>query len=442
MQTYDASTAPDGAKPTRSPFDDDANAYFVGDDNFQDAGQGLVRFRRVFSRIPTNYKEPYGLFNRLLPSITATNFYQYYNPELGSSGYYQNNDSLTANPLLADDCSLSYYFGTRSELENAGDSFTGLTPYRTFSGSDSDYNNIFDEHGKTWTNQAGNTTPSTRGMEDFSSKTRSNIDTMHYRAKFVGKLDLNSTNGSEPHEWVDNNGVFIDVGFKCILIMASTTDTVGGTSGTVPTTDFNTSTSNFGNNLGSGGLSTLLTKANDNGDYSAEFCDDWNNFYVTEIDRTTGEFTAITDIRSDLVDIYNSALNTNTNQLSKFYVNWGSIVFQVSNATPDASNFYHWRGSAVHIGGIAFSTGQNRSSPIEKNLPARISYRFMKSDNLDNMQLAGVYEYPNAITANTTPNTQTWATLVTSDFFSAENEFIERYLGNIYRIGQIETRLE
>lgn len=443
MQTYDASTAPDGAKPTRSPFDDDANAYFVGDDNFQDAGQGLVRFRRVFSRIPTNYKEPYGLFNRMLPSITSTNFYAYYSPTLGSSSYYQDRDDLTANPLLADDCSLSYYFGTRSQLENAGDSFTGLTPHRTFNGSDSGYNNIFDINGKTWDNEAGNQNPAGRGMEDFSSKTRSTIDTMHYRAKFVGKLDLSSSNGSEPHEWVDNTGVYLDVGFKCILIMQATNAYIGGSYGySTYSRDFVTSSNGFGNRVGRNGLSSLLKKANDQGDYSVEYCDDWNNFYITEIDRTTGVFTAITDIRSDLVDIYNSALNTNTNQLDKFYVNWGEIAYSSGVHAIDYSNFFHWKGASVYIGGIAFSTGQNRAFQINKNLPARISYRFIKSDNLDNMQLAGVFEYPTAINANTVPNTQTWATLVTSDFFSAENEFIERYLGNIYRIGQIETRLE
>lgn len=445
MQTYDASTAPDGAKPTRSPFADDADAFFVGDDNFQDAGQGLVRFRRTFSRIPTNYKEPYGLFNRMLPSITATNFYAYYDPQLGSNSVQKDDDSLTANPLLANDCSLSYYFGTRSQLENAGDSFSGLTPHKTFNGNDDgSVTNIFGNTGVTWDGLSGySTSLADRGMEDFSSKTRSTIDTMHYRAKFVGKLDLSSTNGSEPHEWVDSNGVYLDVGFKCILIMKASNSIVGGTYGFGSlSTDFETDANGFGNNVGRNGLSALLKKANDQGNYSVEYCNDWNEFYITEIDRTTGVFTAITDIRSDLVDIYNSALNTNTNQLDNFYVNWGEIFYHSGVQGTDYSNFNHWRGATVIIGGIAFSTGQNRSHQINKNLPARISYRFVKSDNLDNMQLAGVFEYPTYIDESTVPNTQTWASLVATDFFSAENEFIERYLGNIYRIGQIETRLE
>lgn len=445
MVTYDASTAPDGVKPSRSPFADDSSAYFVGDDNFQDAGQGLVRFRRTFSRIPSNYKEPYGLYNRMLPSITATNFYAYYNPILGSNTTEKDNDSLTANPLLADDCSLSYYFGTREQLENAGDTFSGLTPHRTFNGSDSATTNIFSIYGMDWEGNFGGTpnSPTDRGMEDFSSKTRSTIDTMHYRAKFVGKLDVSGSNGSEPHEWLDNTGVYLDVGFKCMLIMQASNSSVGGTYGTSSfSRDFETDSNGFGNNVGRNGLSSLLKKANNQGDYSVEYCDDWNNFYITEIDRTTGEFTAITDIRSDLVDIYNSSLNTNTDQLDKFYVNWGEIAYNSGISPTDYSNFYHWKGATVYIGGIAFSTGQNRAFQVNKNLPARISYRFIKSDNLDNMQLAGVFEYPTAITASSVPNTQTWATLVTSDFFSAENEFIERYLGNIYRVGQIQTRLE
>ena len=442
--TMEASTS----KPTRSPFADDALAYFVGDDNFQDAGQGLVRFRRTFSRVPNNYKEPYGLFNRLLPSITATNFYSYYDANAGASNSQKADDALYTNPLLADDCTLEYFFGTRSQLETAGDSFTGMTATKTFTGSDNDDtgNHIFSQTGTFWngttnstnSNHAGN---NTERWQAYSNYTRSNIDTLHYRVKFTGKLNLVSTEGATPHEWVDNTGVYLDVGFKCILIQGN--DYVNNlTTGTFPNQiEFETNANGFGNKEGRGGLCVLMPKRQNNGDLTIHHCNDWNSFVITQIDRSNGTFTAITDIRSDIVDHFNAGLTTNDNDLaSDFYISVGSSSFGFGNY--QRSDRRGWYCASFNVRGIAFSTGQTRAFASHKNLPARISYRFIKSDNLDNMSLAGVFDYPNAITETSVPNNQNWATLTASNFYSAENEFIERYYGNIYRIGQMETRLE
>lgn len=439
--TMEASTS----KPTRSPFADDALAYFVGDDNFQDAGQGLVRFRRTFSRVPTNYKEPYGLFNRLLPSITATNFYSYYTAIAGPTNTQKNDDALYTNPLLADDCTLEYFFGTRSTLETAGDSFTGMTATKTFTGSDNDDsgNHIFSLTGTFWdgTNNRDNLSHNGK-WQAYSNYTRSNIDTLHYRAKFTGKLNLVNTEGATPHEWVDNTGVYLDVGFKCILIQGN--DYVNNFStGAFPNQIlFETNANGFGNKEGRSGLCVLMPKRQNNGDLTIHHCNDWNSFVITEIDRSNGTFTAITDIRSDVVDHFNAGLTTNDNNLaSDFYISVGSGSFTQTQFT-HRSDYTDWASASFNVRGIAFSTGQTRAFTSHKNLPARISYRFIKSDNLDNMSLAGVFDYPDAITETSVPNNQNWATLTASNFYSAENEFIERYYGNIYRIGQMETRLE
>lgn len=449
MVTYDASTAPDGVKPTRSPFADDANAYFVGDDNFQDAGQGLVRFRRAFSRVPSNYKEPYGLYNRILPSITATNFYAYYDFDRYDGGWQSDmNDSASSNPLLADNCTLSYYFGTRAELETAGDDFTGMTPHKSWSGSDSQDDTggqIFGRVGATWTGDAqgdGSYSEDTT-WEDLSSVSRSTIDNYHYRVKFEGKLDISTSNNSAPHEWVDSTGVFVDEGFRCILIMAQNYYRWGS----LQVTQFNTNNDTFGNSVTNNnqgtGLVVLLKRRNRDDRIKIYKTKEWNHLVVTSIDRSTGEFTAISDIRTDLVDLFNEGLATGYNTVEKFAIAMGIGKFEYwSSAVSNQNVINRFSNSKFGIGGIAFSTGQNRTFASHKNLPAQISYRFVRSDQLDNVNLAGVFEYPQAITENTNPNNQEWVGISSSGFYSVENEFIERYLGNIYRIGQIETRLE
>lgn len=449
MQNYDASTAPNGAKPERSPFADDASAYFVGDDNFQDAGHGLLRFRRKFSRIPSNYNEPYGLYSRVLPSITASVFFDYYDP-LAGSGADERDDTQADNPLLADDCNLSYFFGTPSELETAGDSFTGMTADFSFDGDDdNDFqgHHIFSSTGTTFdgTLNYNNTSGLGRGFVNRSSRNINTIDNMHYRARFQGKLNISSTNGATPHTWVDESGggVYLDVGFKCAIILGQTINPASSTNGLA--INFDTSVDNFGNGEGHAGLCTVLKRRQD-AIMTVHHCSELNNLRITSIDRSTGEFTAISDIRSDLVDHYKNGLRTGDTSLEKFYINLGDAGFSTLQSHQHnqslKNDIDYWRGSCFRIRGIGFSTGQTRAFSAHKNMPARVSYRFVKSDNLDSLSLKGNLVYPLAITADSTPNNQTWAGYVATNFFPAENEFIERYQGNIYRIGQIETRLE
>ena len=49
-------------KPTRSPFSDDAAAYWVGDTVPNDIGGGKVEFQRTFANIPVDRIEPNGLY--------------------------------------------------------------------------------------------------------------------------------------------------------------------------------------------------------------------------------------------------------------------------------------------------------------------------------------------------------------------------------------------
>jgi len=55
-------------KPVRSPFDDDANAFYIGDSPATPIDGGLVEFDRMFSNIPADRVEGAGLYASTFPS--------------------------------------------------------------------------------------------------------------------------------------------------------------------------------------------------------------------------------------------------------------------------------------------------------------------------------------------------------------------------------------
>ena len=60
-----------GAKPSRSPFADDAAAYYVGDSSLSQIGDGLVEFDRMFANVPAERIEPNGFYSFEYPRRTA-----------------------------------------------------------------------------------------------------------------------------------------------------------------------------------------------------------------------------------------------------------------------------------------------------------------------------------------------------------------------------------
>lgn len=64
-------------KPNGSPFQDDANAFYVGDYDLSQAGDGLVRFDRQFANIPSDrtlnngLAEPNGLYGFTFPDTSS-----------------------------------------------------------------------------------------------------------------------------------------------------------------------------------------------------------------------------------------------------------------------------------------------------------------------------------------------------------------------------------
>ena len=64
-------------KPVRSPFADDPNAFYVGDQSVSNGGDGFTTFLRVFANIPQTREDPTGLyafdFSGVTTSSTSTN---------------------------------------------------------------------------------------------------------------------------------------------------------------------------------------------------------------------------------------------------------------------------------------------------------------------------------------------------------------------------------
>jgi len=60
-----------GEKPARSPFADDALAFWVGDSQPSQIGGDLVEFERTFANIPVSRTEGYGLYPVEAPGVAA-----------------------------------------------------------------------------------------------------------------------------------------------------------------------------------------------------------------------------------------------------------------------------------------------------------------------------------------------------------------------------------
>jgi len=59
-------------KPLRSPFPDDAEAFYVGDQSVSNGGDGLTTFTRVFANIPNTRYDPTGLYAFDFSGVTTS----------------------------------------------------------------------------------------------------------------------------------------------------------------------------------------------------------------------------------------------------------------------------------------------------------------------------------------------------------------------------------
>jgi len=121
---YDDEMTAADKKPVRSPFPDDANAFWVGDSEPSQIGGNLVEFERIFANIPADRTDPNGLYPFQFPgnstSVTETigvstgNYsvaVSYANPQMHAD--------ITFDMATADAAKLSV--GERVDLTNTTD---------------------------------------------------------------------------------------------------------------------------------------------------------------------------------------------------------------------------------------------------------------------------------------------------------------------------------
>lgn len=357
METYDATTAPNGTKPTRSPFADDANAYFVGDTNFQDAGNGLVRFKRTFSKIPSDYEIPYGLYTRVMPAITA----------------HSASTALTTSNF---------------DLAN---SFVGIAVTTSTSNAESEdfYINNIDSSSvvkekKTLTEISNGITYSNEIGDNFNYVSNSTITRLVIKVKYASGFSGDLKNDIA-------EGLTVSLGSTCRLVYKQ---------GTNNPSDFRITIFAFTSlkivdydNDGFIGIATspsyTLGNNRDNGYMGNKLC--WGNYST-----------------------YNPN-NPNDRSLRAF--------------------------GQSGISNLDSSGGNSRTTAQELLMPAKISYRYIKADSIDGIQFNDKVDLPLSVDANSSPTrTEFQAQVASNEFFPAEPEFLEKYLGNIYAIGQIKTQ--
>lgn len=391
---YNATTAPLGSKPNRSPFDDDSTAFFVGDTAVTNIGNGLIRFNRLYANIPAEHSEPYGLYARELPSISTENVV------LNSS--HISNVNLSIEFRYAD----GVYYQSRE------------------SGNQSDFGNTADQY-----NQSDSYYPNSVSILNTDNDNRSNWREYEaVRAKVVFEYN--------------NSSQDLFTGGK-VRIYGSYSYTHSG----------NVTISRSGNDFmrvclkGRYSYKSLGTRYQKD-----KYLNIGSIFTIQDITedangvKTVTAYTSPYSLYSWISAYENSYGNTNSSQSFYHYFDYKGYCgidyeYNTSNSpynNPDDRTF--------NIVSISISERRyelsGRASSGEVSASAKIVYRYIKSDDPDSLELRTAYELPTSITDASTPNQQEYRDLVLNNTYKgAENEYIERYMGNIYRLGQIYTKI-
>lgn len=390
LETYNASTKPNGGKPERSPFDDDATASYVGDFNINPMGNGLVSFQRVFAQVPEDHIEPYGLYSRQLPSYTVTGFTanntdfdslelkEQYSTD-GANWVDRTTASLGDNKIMGStidgDTSVTVNDAT---LDWTNYTYVRLQWKATYTGSVAtisdgtiiDLNGGFDGANMT----IGSFTSSPQALTNYKStiyiENRSDVTNYNYYSSSYRKI-----NNSQLQLQTDGYAhSAIDLGD---LIVRSTSGTTGNKEITATTPPYNLA--------------------------------QWH----TETTRKDFGGIFIGVLR------YYASVNTSTNSFTYHYI-------------PMQNN-----GDS----GTSFELpSYTRSAGTAENCPAHISYTYVRTDEPENIILKTKDTFPSALSSTTSPTADEYlASQLNNEYFNAENQFIERYMGNIYRLGQIRT---
>lgn len=387
LEPFHETDKPDGSKPERSPFDDDETAFFVGDFSMNPLGNGLVGFQRVYAQVPEEHIEPYGLFSRVLPAYTTS--------------------AISIDDTNVSNLELKEQYGT--DTETWTDRATG------------DFNDdiVFGD------------------TEDDTSTTTVNDSNL---------------------DWKDYN--FVRLQYKFDYTSAST---VQLNTSIIPKGDFGKYTFS----LTSGYRKWYFAEQNVDAEVFIKCQEKFkygSSRYWRESYRSLGVMT-VTDVTENSDGSVSVTAHTppfNLQQHHSEYVlrNFGRGIaigrltyMRASGVTPSTSmgtTTYHrtlytnyiiqkpLANTSKYIQVPSFS----RTNQTEENCPAHIVYTYVKTDEPQQIKLQEKTFFPFQLTSTTTPTVEKYlADKANGIPFNAENQFIERYMGNIYRLGQIRSTI-
>lgn len=384
LETYHQTNKPNGSKPERSPFDDDASAYFVGDTNMNNAGNGLITFTRQYATIPASHKEPYGLYTRVTPAIDEES------AEILASEV--TNVNLTTQFLHSDG---NYYdvkeSGNESDFNHDADTTVSSPSYPTGFANSSNWTNRTSARAKyVFTYDDLTQDLAVGGTLKFKGTYNDNGDNEedYMRVYLTHTFDSYVYGYNTPSYYLEKD-LHISLGYIFTI-----TDKVANTdsNGAIESYTFTAMTQPTN-------LESYIATAN-----------------YTSYSRTTN--IGISGIVGKTINDYTHQNNT-----------WGFYSTTVADITLNSD------GREYLLAGSTYG--------LEVNSPSNISYRYLKSDDPTSITLNQKYPMPNTLTSTTVPTQQGYRDMVRNNtYIGIENEYIERYIGNIYRVAQIEVLLQ
>ena len=384
LETYHETNKPNGSKPERSPFNDDASAYFVGDSNMNNAGNGLITFIRQYATIPASHKEPYGLYTRVTPAISS------------ESATIQASEVTNVNLITQFLHSDGTYYdvkesGNESDFNHDADNSVSNPSYPT------DF-----EISSNWTNRT-----SARAKYVFTYDDLTQDLAVGGTLKFQGSFN--------------NNGNTED-GYMRVYLTHSLDYYVYG---------YNTASYYLEKDLhiSLGYIFTITDKVANT---------DSNGAIVSYT------FTAMTSPIN--LESYIATANYTSYHRTTNIGTSGIVGVTINDLTHENNSFLHYSTTVADV--TLNSDGRDyllagSTYGVEVNSPANISYRYLKSDDPTNITLNQKFPMPDTLTSATIPTQQGYRDMVRNNtYIGIENEYIERYLGNIYRVAQIEVLLQ
>lgn len=391
LQAYDATNAPLGSKPTRSPFDDDSTAFFVGDTSVNNVGNGLIGFTRVYANIPAEHSEPYGLYSRMLPSIGT--------------------ESVTLGASDVDNVNLSIEW-----RHSNGEYYESRE-----SGNETDFGNTADTYSQS---------------------------DSYYPTGAVLNTDTQNALKWQQYEAVRSKVVFEYTNSSQDLI-AGATIKIDGTYSWSHNTISNGTQSGSGSSFMQVCLRGLYYfRVYGYSRYNEyRYISIGDTFTITDVTENSGvqtvtAYTTPYDLSSWINAYENGSSSNYVNYFTTFdYKGYCGVPYSYYSS----SNF-HPSGLNYNIASTVITSRDyelsGRASQGEVSASAKVKYRYIKTDDPDSLDLNTAYVLPDAISSSSTPNQQQYRDLVLNNTYKgAENEYIERYMGNIYRLGQIFTKI-